>query len=125
MESVNEYIFTEDIYKLEARPVVVINKPWKEVATEESGLLSKILGALRHSLDSVNIVYQPQLDVAQLNTKPEHVICFGSGAKGVALYEPIEANHVTIVVSESLADLIKNDVARKQLWLALKKQFKV
>jgi DNA polymerase III psi subunit len=125
MESITEYIFTEDVYKLEPKPVVVINKPWKEVSAEECGLLSKILGALRHSLDSVNIVYQSKLDVTQLSAKPENVICFGSGAKGLALYEPIEANQVSIVISESLTDLLKSDTSRKQLWQALKKQFKV
>ncbi len=125
MENVNEYIFTEEIYQLPAKPVVVVDRSWMEISVEESGLLSKILGAIKHSLDSVNIVHQSQLDVTQFSFKPEIVICFGSGAKGLALYEPIEVNQVSIVLSESLTDLIKNDASRKLLWQALKKQFKV
>jgi DNA polymerase III psi subunit len=125
MENVNEYIFSEEVYQLTPKPVVVVNKPLKEVSAEESGLLSKILAAIKHSLDSVNIVYQPQLDVAQFSFKPEAIICFGSGAKGLGLYEPIEANQVSIVLSESLTDLLKNDASRKLLWQALKKQFKM
>jgi DNA polymerase III psi subunit len=120
---IEEYIFNEDIYQLRLRPVVVIDKPWKEVSAEESGLLAKILGAIKHSLDTVNIVYQPQLEVSKLSFKPEKVICFGNGAKGIALYEPIEADQVSIVISDSLSDLLKNDAARKQLWQGLKKQF--
>lgn len=120
---VEEYIFHEDIYQLRLRPVVIIDKPWKEVSAEESGLLAKILGAIKHSLDSVNIVHQPQLEVGKLSFKPEKVICFGNVAKGLALYEPMEADQVSIVISESLSDLLKNDAARKQLWQGLKKQF--
>lgn len=125
MESINEYIFPEEVYQLSPKPVVVVNKLWKDVTTEESTLLSKILAAIRHSLDSVNIVYQTQLDVTQFSFKPEAVICFGIAAKGLTLYEPIEANQVSIVLSESLTDLLKNDAARKLLWQALKRQFKV
>lgn len=125
MENINEYIFSEEVYQLAAKPVVVVNKPWREVSVDESTLLSKILAAIKLSLDSVNIVYQSQLDVTQFSFKPKAVICFGSGAKGLALYEPIEANQVSIVLSESLTDLLKNDASRKFLWQALKKQFGV
>ena len=125
MENVNEYIFTEEVYQLTAKPVVVLNKPWREVSPEESSLLSKILAAIKHSLDSVNMVYQSQLDITQFSFKPDAVICFGSGAKGLALYEPIEANQVSIVLSESLTDLLKSEASRKLLWQALKRQFGV
>lgn len=125
MENVNEYIFSEEVYRLAAKPVVVVNKPWTEISPEESSLLSKILNAIKHSLDSVNIVYQSQLDVTQFSFRPETVICFGSGTKGLALYEPIDANQVSIVLSESLTELLKNDASRKLLWQALKQQFKV
>ncbi len=125
MESVNEYIFTEDIYQLPPKPVVIIDKPWMEISQEEITLLSKILGAINHSLDSVTIVSQSSLDLSNLSYTPKAAICFSSAPKGLSLYDPLEAEQVSIVISEPLSSLISSDSSKKQLWQALKKQFKL
>jgi DNA polymerase III psi subunit len=118
-------IFTEQLFHIPVKPTVVVNQPWEKIGNDERILLSKILGALRLSIDSVTIKYQTSLDLSSWTEKPKQLIYFGSPVKGLQQYEVIDANGVSIVTSESLNDLLQNDQARKQLWQALKKQFSV
>lgn len=118
-------IFSEQLFVVQPQPVIVINQPWKSITADERLLLTKILAALKLSLESVTIKYQPALDMSSWTQKPEKVIYFGDLVKGIAQYELIEANGVSIVASESLTGLSKNDSSRKKLWQALKMQFSV
>ena len=120
-----ESIYQEHLFSLTIPPTVIVNQPWEKISIEERTLLSKILGALRLSLDSVSIKNQTSLDLSNWQQKPKQVIFFGDPVKGIQQYEVIEANGVSIVTSESLSDLLKNDASRKKLWLALKQQFSV
>ncbi|GHN01953.1 hypothetical protein WSM22_34420 [Cytophagales bacterium WSM2-2] len=120
-----ESIFSEQLYTVNTAPTIVITQPWEKIEIEERTLLSKILSALRLSLETVSIKYQPSLDLSHWAQKPKHLIYFGEPVKGLPQYEVVEANGVSIVISESLKDLLPNDATRKKLWLALKKQFSV
>ncbi|MBI3481675.1 MAG: DNA polymerase III subunit psi [Bacteroidetes bacterium] len=120
-----ESIFSEQLFSIAAPPTIVINQSWEKIGNEERNLLSKILGAIRHSLDSVSIKHQSMLDLSTWIEKPKQVIYFGDPVKGLQPYEVLEANGVSIVTSESLSDLLKNDSSRKNLWQALKKQFSI
>jgi DNA polymerase III psi subunit len=118
-------IFSEPLYTVQTPPTIVVNQPWEKIGNDERVLLSKILGAIRLTLDSVSIKHQTSLDLSHWIQKPKHLIYFGEPVKGLQQYEVVEANGVSIVISESLADLLQNDTARKKLWQALKKQFSV
>src|SRR5882724_4470285 len=107
-----ESIFTEQLYTVDVAPTIVITQPWEKISTEEQTLLSKILQALKLSLDSVSIKYQQTLDLSNWIQKPKQVIYFGDPVKGLAQYEVVEANGVSIVISESLKDLLQNDPSR-------------
>jgi DNA polymerase III psi subunit len=120
-----ESIYPEQLYFPSVPPTVIINQPWEEISSEERQLLSKILGALRLSLDSVSIKYQTTLNLSIWPQKPKQVIYFGETVNGIQPYEVIEADGVSIVTSEILSDLLKNDASRKKLWQALKQQFSV
>ena len=120
-----ESIFSEQLYTIGQPPVVLVTQPWNSITTEERTLLSKILAALKLSLDSVSIKNQPSLDLSQWIQKPRHLIYFGEAVKALPQYEVVEANGVSIVISESLKDLLSNESSRKKLWQALKKQFAV
>lgn len=116
-------IYREDIYLPSPPPTVVIDQPWETIEKEERVLLSKILAAVKHSLDSVTIKHQPSLDLSQWIEKPRRVIYFGKPINGIALYEVLDTQGAAVVCAEKLKDLIKNDEAKKKLWQALKKQF--
>jgi len=118
-------LFSEQLFEVPTRPVIVINQPWANIGADERVLLSKILAAVKLPLDSVTIKFQPTLDISSWSQKPKQLIYFGDQVKGVPQYEAIDANGVSIVASESLKDLIKNDASRKRLWQALKAQFSI
>lgn len=120
-----ESIFSEQLFAVTTPPTIVINQPWEKIGIDERNLLAKILGAIRLSLDSVTIKYQSNLDLSAWSQKPNHLIYFGEPVKGLQQYEVVEANGVSIVISESLKDLLQNDASRKKLWQALKKQFAI
>ena len=118
-------IFSEQLFSIRLQPTIVLSQPWEKIGNDERVLLSKILGAIKLSIDSVTIKYQPSLDISSWIQKPKHLIFFGDPVKGLQQYEAIEANGVSIVTSESLSDLLKNDTSRKRLWQALKVQFSI
>ena len=116
-------IYTEELYNIAPQPTIILTKPWAEVHPPEREQLSKILLALKLSLERVTILYQPKLDLASLRVKPERVIYFGPLPAGLSHYEYIEAQGVALVASEDLEQLLTNDSARKKLWTALKQLF--
>ncbi len=118
-------IYSEELFQVSPPPTIIIDQPWETISASERILLDKILAAIRQSLYSITIKCQTVLDLSILIEKPKQVIYFGKPVKGIPLYEPVEANGVTIVTSESLHDLSSNEDARKKLWQALKKQFSV
>ncbi len=120
-----ESIYQEQLFSVTMPPTIIVNQPWEKITSEERTLLSKILGALRLSLDAVSVKHQTTLDLSNWIQKPKHLIYFGDPVKGIQQYEVIEANGVSIVTSESLSDLLKSDASRKKLWLALKQQFSI
>jgi len=116
-------IFTEELYLIKPAPTIILTKPWMQITVAERDQLSKILTALKLSLERVTIIYQPKLDLAALVVKPEQVIYFGPLPAGLTHYERIEADNIALVASEELEQLLTNDPARKKLWLALKQLF--
>ncbi len=123
--ALSQSIFSEQLFHIAPAPTVIVNQQWEKIGDAEKILLSKILGALRHSFDSVTIRHQPSLDLSQWANKPKYVIYFGEPVKGLPPYEAVEADGVSIVTSKSLSALLQNDDDRKKLWQALKKQFSV
>jgi DNA polymerase III psi subunit len=115
--------FSDDIYLLPEPITIVVEKPWVNVSTEERVQLSKILNALKFSLEKVRVAFQADLDLTKLIGHPSYVIVFGLTLKGVNLYEPITIKDTRLVMSESLSALLTNDDAKKKLWLALKPMF--
>lgn len=122
-QEVFETTYPEEIFMLSPRPMVVINKTWEQLGEKERELLTKIISALKISIDSVTIVSQSPLDIASFKTKTIKLIYFGDTPAGGASYELQEAHGISFICSESLTQLLENEPARKQLWLSLKKLF--
>jgi DNA polymerase III psi subunit len=96
--------------------------PWAEVKDEEKILLSKILSAVKQSLDSVVIIQQPKLDLSVFSEKPQRVLCF-SPAEGLPKFEALPAHGASVIISLQLAELLLNDEAKKKLWAGLRVMF--
>jgi len=122
-QALTPFTFSEDIYLLPELVTIVLEKPWASVSMEEQAQLSKILNALKLSLDQVRITVQEQLDLIKLIGQPNHVIVFGLALKGVNPYEFITVKDTRLVMSEGLSALLTNDDAKKKLWQALRPMF--
>jgi DNA polymerase III psi subunit len=125
MTELDQIIFREELYRIKSLPTVVLTKTWSEISETEKELLSKILAALKLSLDKVQIHYQPELNLATLPVKPERVIYFGALPAGLSYYELIQTHNLALVSAEDLTILQANEAARKRLWNALKQLFSV
>ncbi len=122
MQEIFESTYPEELYLIQPRVTVVIPVPWAEVKEEEKVLLSKILNAVKQSLDSVVIRQQTHLDLSMWAEKPERVLCF-SPAEGLPKFEVLPAQGTSVIVSLPLPELITNDDAKKKLWAGLKVMF--
>ena len=128
--NVADQTFTEELYNIKpVSTVVIMTTPWHELKLEETEQLQKISDALRQrinprlSIEAFHVIHQPQLDLNLLPRKPTEAIYFGPPIKGLNYHELIEANGVKMVLSESVSDLIKNDLSRQKLWKALQQLF--
>jgi hypothetical protein len=122
MQEIFESTYPEELYLIKPRVTVVIPVPWTDVKEAEKALLSKILGAVKQSLDSVTIKQQLLLDLSLWGEKPERVLCF-SPAEDMPKFEVLPAQGTSVIVSSPLPELMANDEAKKKLWAGLKVMF--
>jgi len=122
-DPVFESLYAEELYHPAPKPAVVIATKWDKITVPERELLSKILGSVKLSLESVRVVEQTQFNLSTWIEKPKKVICFSPAQSGLARHEVIEVEGTSLVLSNSLADLIPDDVTKRKLWLALKQLF--
>lgn len=125
-----EQTYSEELFRIKPhRTTVIITKAWSDVSYAEKEQLQKISDAIKLrispqlNMDAFQIVHQPVFDINALANQPKEVIYFGPPIKGLSNYELIEANQVKMVLSESLEDLISNDIARQKLWKVLQQLF--
>ena len=122
MQEIFENTYPEELYLIQPRVTVVIPVAWAEVKEEEKILLSKILNAVKQSLDSVVIKQQLHLDLSVWAEKPAKVLCF-CPADGLPMYEVLPAQGTSVIVSLPLPELLTNDEAKNKLWAGLKVMF--
>jgi len=118
-----EALFTEELFLIKPGVIVVIAPSWADLTREEKLKLSEILKAVKLTLEGVQIIEQPELDLAGFGTKPDRVIYFGPQVAGLVKYELIQANGTSLVLSDPLRDLLKDDTLRKKLWGSLRQLF--
>jgi hypothetical protein len=118
-----EFLYQEDIYQITDTILVLIDRPWEELREEDKTLLSKIMGAVKVSLDRTQVLNMPSTDLSTLSIcNPAKVISFGvSLAEGNELYKCLNKEKTTFILSDSLALL--DDARKKSLWGALKQMF--
>ncbi len=111
-------LYPEEIYQIKDRVLIVLTTSWESVSEEDKTLLAKILGAIRLSLDGVQIISQQKPDFQAIKMlSPKWVIRFSNDyPKDYYKAESIEGS--IIVNSHLLSDL--DDARKKSLWMALK-----
>jgi hypothetical protein len=118
-----EALYTEELYAFSAPVVVVVPRPWSEIAAEHKAVLAKMLVAVRLSMDTVQIVIRQDFTIEELAPlQSAKVLAFGTNLKTpAALYQHLSLNGISLIVADSLDQL--DDVKKKNLWLALRQMF--
>jgi len=118
-----ENLYSEELYILPPKVIIVISKPWSEIGDDEKTLLGKILSAVKLSLSSVQIVNRPEFGFDDFYAYgPACIIAFGATLKNsTKMYEKVMAEQTAIVVADELRQL--DDLRKRNLWLTLKEVF--
>lgn len=118
-----EGLYSEELYKIREKVLVIVPRPWADIQEEEKMLLGKILSAVKLSLSSVQILSRSEFTVSDFTAyRPHCIIAFGAVLKNSAkTYEKITENDTSIVVADELRHL--DDARKKNLWLTLKQVF--
>lgn len=118
-----ESLYTEELYKIGPRVLVIIPNAWSEIPEECQSVLAKMLVAVKLNLAAVQIVTRKEFaleDLAPL--APTRVLVFGSTlTTSSALYEHFTSDGISVILSESLEKL--DDGKKKSLWMALRQMF--
>jgi hypothetical protein len=116
-------IYQEEVYSIATPVTVILDKPWKDIQLDQRHLLAKILQAVKLSPEGVRIIHMPSFDVSDLREKPKRMIAFMAPPKGLALYEVILTGEASMVFSDNLETLVRDDAAKRNLWNVLKTFF--
>ena len=119
--TLTESLYTEELYQIPGKVVIVLSKPWSDILPEEKSTLSKIVAALKLNLAAVQIIeWQSFHSLTALC--PTKVISFGTTLRpSLKLYEPEIVDGINVIQADALDQL--DDVKKRTLWLALKAMF--
>ena len=118
-----ENLYSEELYDLPPKVLIVISKPWSEIEEEEKTLLGKILSAVKLSISSVQVINRVEFGVSDFSAfGPNCIIAFGATLKNsTRMYEKVVVEQTAIVVADELRQL--DDLRKRNLWLTLKQVF--
>jgi hypothetical protein len=118
-----ESLYQEDLYLLPSRTIIILDKDWNACTDEEKILLGKILGSVKLSLASVQLLHLERVSLNDLHSfNSKRIISFGVQVSPIQkLYEHVPIDGVQVIVADSLSAL--DDVRKKNLWLGLKQMF--
>jgi hypothetical protein len=120
-----ENLYQEELYTLSPKVLIVLSTDWSSLLESDQLLLGKILGSVKRSLASVQIICRKEFEVSDVLTyNPSHIISFGSHVKSISrTYELLSIQEIPIILADDLPKL--DDAKKKSLWGALKQMFKV
>ena len=121
--SVLENLYTEELYQVPSKVIVVVPKPWKEISEDERMVLSKMLVAVKLSMAHVHVVSRAQFTIEDFHASPpQKVLAFGSAFNASSkLYEHLSVNGTSVILADALEQL--DDTKKKSLWQALRQMF--
>ncbi len=118
-----ESVYPEEVYAFPPPLTVVLSMPLEKLGEQEKVLLSRMLQAIRHSLDSVKVVVEPRLDLSAWIEKPRQILAFQPPPKGIEPYSVTQAAEATVLFSAPLEVLSTDTESKKKLWAALQTMF--
>lgn len=123
MSSPQQFIYTEELYSLPQRVIVLLPVSWGTLSEDQLVLLGKILGSVKLSLAGVQILCREKAELSDLKVfNPAVVISFGTQLNPkTELYTASQADDIRIIQSEALGSL--TDATKKSLWNVLKATF--
>jgi hypothetical protein len=120
-----EQIFSENLYQIKGKVIVILPVAWSSLRVEDVTLLNKILASVKHSLDGVQILSLQTTSLNQLlSYEPSAIILFDVNfTPAVKPFSSEIIEGVTVIASDALDQL--DDAKKKSLWGALKQAFKL
>lgn len=121
--------YSEELYDLPPKVVILLNKSWKELSSEETGQLYKILGAIKIKPETVQIIKKNSIDLQELDRlNSSAVISFGCTFHPELPKHEIAIRGITQIVCSDPIDLMLDTIpdskqSRLELWNALKEMF--
>lgn len=115
--------FTEEIYRIPAKVIVVIPVKWSALDVSDIELLRKILNAVNLTLDGVHVLKSDALNVQELMAyTPTGIVSFGVDTNpSVPYYEVTTLDRIPVLRAHVLNSL--DDAKKKNLWVALRQMF--
>lgn len=116
--------YSEEIYRLPDRVLVLIDEEWNALSGDEHQLLGKILSAVNLTTERAHILSMKEIDLNSLSpVKPSAVLSFGTRIlQPIAPYEAADHTGIPIIAADSLTKL--DEHKKKLLWVALRQVFK-
>lgn len=123
-----EHLYQEELYNLRDKVIVIIPAAWDGLTEADQLLLAKILGSVKRTLASVQVLAMATAQITDLLIyKPSRIIAFGSVVQVpgeiIHPYKTYQHNQISILLADSLGEL--DDARKKNLWNALKGMFQV
>lgn len=118
-----QFIYSEELYKLPPRTIVLLPVPWETLSEDQVTLLGKILGSVKLSLAGVQMLCREQADIHELEVfNPSVVISFGTRLLPESeTYTATETDGIRIIQSDALDSL--DDTRKKSLWNVLRQAY--
>lgn len=118
-----EQTFTEYLYKIPGRVIILVPQVWSSLNPKEIELLSKILGAVKLTMAQVQLLIKEKVDLTELQVfNPPVVLSFGSKIKQVNTpYQVNTWNGAQVLEADMLGAF--DEAKKKQLWTALRALF--
>ncbi len=115
------HLFSEELYNIPARVVVVISRSWETYSADDKVLIGKILGSVKLDLNSVQILQLASVtDDALAALKANKILVFGSQSS-MKPYEVTQAQGFCVIQADDPSVL--DDTKKKSLWIALRQMF--
>jgi hypothetical protein len=116
------FLFQEDLYLVPQKTLVVLARNWDEYSSDDKILLTRILGSVKQSLSSVQVIVQSTLSPELISGyNPSKVLVFGSVTTGINPYESHQIQGFDLIKADDLPLL--DDLKKKSLWACLKNMF--
>lgn len=123
-----EHLYQEELYNIGQKVLVIIPQPWDAMSESDQTLLSRILGSVKRSLASVQLLSLKDAETDDLLFyNPSKIIAFGTTlkvtGKSIPPNKPFRHSQVTLLQADNFEQL--DEPKKKVLWYALREMFEV